>query len=174
MTQARATSRNQGAENVGHRFMVCVEHDGHPIYAGYSSMQAALDFACEYTGGTLKFKEEDRKLERGRDMGKPTILYRVHADGQRVPWHNITRKGHDVVIKATAEYKQEQKEQGARNEAARENAQEAAAKTFETRKNDMTEMAGAIGAGIGDKLGEFIDALKDVQADGDKQEPKGT
>lgn len=168
VTESRATSRNQGAENVQHKFEVTLDEDGHCIYRGYSSRRAALDYACEYTGGTLKFKEQDREAGRGRDMGKATTLLFIQPDGQRVAWHKITRNGRDVVVKATAEFKKEMEEQKKRNIAAQERAEQAAAGQYQARENDIANMAQAIGTALGDKLGEFMAVLKGVQADGDK------
>lgn len=172
--ETRVTARQQGAENAHHRFEVCIDPDagdGHCIFRGYSSKRAALDYACEYTGGTFRFSEEDRKpgRERGRDMGKPTILYRVYPDGHRVPWHKITRKGRgEVTIKNTAEFKQEQKEQAQRNIDAQEAARQAAAGQYEARDHEVIRQAEAMGTAFGAQVRELLEAMRETQPGGGK------
>jgi len=159
--------RQQGTGANQYRFVVCVQHDGHEIYKGYSSMAAAAAYAKEYTGATLKFTPDDREAGRGRDMGKPTVLYRVQPDGSRVAWQTYMLKDEEVVTKDTPEYKAEQKAQAERNAAAVERAAAEVANTYRTEDSDNAKMAKAIGDALGDKLGEFIAALQE-QSDAKK------
>ena len=153
----------QGIGRSQPRFVVCVQHDGHEIFSGYSSMNAAAAYAKDYTGHTLKFPAEDREAGRGRDMGKPTVLYRVQPDGSRVAWQTFIRKDDtgEVVVKDTAEYKEEKKAQALRNAAAVDRAAAEVANTYRAEDSDNAKMAKAIGDALGDKLGDFITALQE-------------
>ncbi len=152
----------QGASSAQHRFEVRMKSDDRTIFRGHSSMAVAEAYAREYTGKTLVFTDEDKKPERnrGRDMGKPTVLYRIMPNGSRTAWREFALKGDDVVSKDTPEYVKEQKEQEVRNAKAVERARAAAAGKFAAEKNDTLEAAEAMGDAMGRTLGGLVDGTQ--------------
>jgi len=160
----------QGVGSAQHRFEVRMKADNRRIYAGYSAMAKAERYARRYTGETLSFSDEDKEPERdrGRDMGKPTVLFRVLPDGSRVAWREFSLKDGRVVSKDTPAYKQEQEEQKVRSAAAVETARKKAASEYQAEADKSIEQYEKMGDAMGKQLRglfEEVASLREQVAD---------
>ena len=155
----------QGASTAQHRFEVRMKADDRSVFKGHGSMDIADEYARHYTGRKFKFSEDDRAPERdrGRDMGKPTVLYRVMPNGERIAWREYSLKGDEVVAKDTKAYQDERAAQKLRNIAAVERARAAAAESYQAEIDKSRQQADAMGSAFGKKMRELLKEIADLK-----------